>query len=209
MPPPNPVLERFKFHTRSRQQRESMADFVASLRRLSEHCEFGDGLDDLLRDRLICDCNEDRLHKNLLATTPPPTFKVAIAMAQAMESADKDTKDLQSTRTAAEVHAIPRSSPPPRSQTRDCYRCGGKHTPWDCRFKDQSCRYCKKLGHIAKVCRKKAQQQKMRPDKRPTNKVEQSEDSDDSHTIHHMEGKGKSQPPYIVSVLLDGRSTQM
>ena len=63
MPPPNPVLERFKFHTRSRQQGESMADFVASLRRLSEHCEFGDGLDDLLRDRLICGCNEDRLQK--------------------------------------------------------------------------------------------------------------------------------------------------
>ena len=49
----------------------------------------------------------------------------------------------------------------------------------------------------------------MRPDKRPTNKVEQSEDSDDSHTLHHMERKGKSQPPYIVSVSLDGRSTQM
>ena len=57
-----------------------MADFVAALRRLSEHYEFGDGLDDLLRDRLICGCNEDRLQKNLLAKTPPPNFKVAIAM---------------------------------------------------------------------------------------------------------------------------------
>ena len=115
---------------------------------------------------------------------------------------------MQSTRTAVEVHAM-RNSSPPRGQTRDCYRCGGKHTPWDCRFKDQSCRYGKKLGHTANVCRKKAQQQKMRPDKRPTNKVEQSEDSDDSHTLHHMEGKGKSNPLYIVSVSLDGRSTQM
>ena len=74
---------------------------------------------------------------------------------------------------------------------------------------DQSCRYCKKLGHITKVCCKKAQQQKMRPDKRPTNKVEQSEDTNESQTLHHMEGKGKSQPPYIVSVSLDGRSTLM
>ena len=49
----------------------------------------------------------------------------------------------------------------------------------------------------------------MRPDKRPTNKVEQSEDSDVSHTLHHMEGKGKSQTPYIISISLDGRSTQM
>ena len=41
------------------------------------------------------------------------------------------------------------------------------------------------------------------------NKVEQSEDSDDSQKLQHMEGKSKSQPPYIVSVLLNGRSTQM
>ena len=160
MPPPNPVLERFKFHTRSRQQGKSMADFVTSLRRLSEHCEFGDGLDDLHRDRLICGCNEDRLQKNLLAKTPPPNFKVAIAMAQAMESADKDTKDLQSTRLPAEVHAIPRNSPPPRGQPRDWYRCGGKHTTDDCRFKEAVCHFCKKKGHTARVCRSKAKQQK-------------------------------------------------
>ena len=86
----------------------------------------------LMIDRLICGCNKDRLQKHLLAKTPPPTFKVA--MAQAMESADKDTKDLQTstnTRTAAEVHAIPRNSPPPRGQTRDYYRCGGKHNADD------------------------------------------------------------------------------
>ena len=35
------------------------------------------------------------------------------------------------------------------------------------------------------------------------------EASDDSHTLHHMEGKRKSQPQDIISVWLDGRSTQM
>ena len=84
IPPPNPVLERFKFHTRSSQQGESMADFVASLRRISEHC----------------------LQKISLAKTPPPTFKVAIAMAQAMESADKDTKDLQSRSELGKAEGI-------------------------------------------------------------------------------------------------------
>ena len=49
----------------------------------------------------------------------------------------------------------------------------------------------------------------MRPDKKPTNKVEQSEDSDDNQKLHQVEGRGRSQPPYIVSVSLDGRSTQM
>ena len=137
-------------------------------------------------------------------------------MAQATELADKHAKTLSGS---SEVHHIPQKprKPPsytisqtkPQGQPRDCYRCGGKHVPWDYRFKDQSCRYCKKLGHIARVCHKKAQQQKMRPDKKPTNKVELSEDLDDSQKLHHVEGKRRSQPPYIVSVSLDGRSTQM
>ena len=148
-----------------------MADFVTSLRRLSKHCEFGDGHDDLLRDRLICGCNEDRLQKNLLAKTPGPNFKVAIAMAQAMESADKDTKDLQSTRIPAEVHAIPRNSPPPRGQT-NCYRCGGKHNAADCRLKEAVCHFCKKKGHIARVCRSKAKPQRGERRQLPANHLE-------------------------------------
>ena len=36
-----------------------------------------------------------------------------------------------------------------------CYRCGGKHAPRDCRFKDAVCHSCKKRGHLARVCRSK------------------------------------------------------
>ena len=213
MPPPNPVLERFKFHTRSRQQGESMADFVASLRRLSEHCEFGDGLDDLLRDRLICGCNEDRLQKNLLAKTPPPNFKVAIAMAQAMESADKDTKDLQNSRIPAEVHAIPRNSPPPRGQT-NCYRCGGKHTADDCRFKEAVCHFCKKKGHIARVCRSKAKQQRggktstSHKSLGKTNVIHIDEkEVGTEYTVNHVDGTKKS--PYTVELSVNGAPLKM
>ena len=33
-PPPNPMLERYKFHNRSQKQGETITDFVTSLRRL-------------------------------------------------------------------------------------------------------------------------------------------------------------------------------
>ena len=39
-----------------------------------------------------------------------------------------------------------------------CYRCGGKHAPRDCRFKDAVCHSCKKRGHLARVCRSKRTQ---------------------------------------------------
>ena len=31
-----------------------MAQFVAEVRRIAKHCEFGPALDDMLRDRMIC-----------------------------------------------------------------------------------------------------------------------------------------------------------
>ena len=35
---------------------------------------------------------------------------------------------------------------------KQCYHCGGKHSPQDCRFKAQHCNKCNKRGHIDKMC---------------------------------------------------------
>ena len=50
-PKPSVIVQRFKFHTHSRKEGVSVAAFVAELRQLSEYCEFGPVLDDMLRDR--------------------------------------------------------------------------------------------------------------------------------------------------------------
>ena len=34
-----------------------------------------------------------------------------------------------------------------------CHRCGGSHKASSCTFKDSTCHYCKKKGHLAKMCR--------------------------------------------------------
>ena len=41
MPKPSAIVQRFKFNTRSQQPSETIAMFLAELRHLSEHCEFG------------------------------------------------------------------------------------------------------------------------------------------------------------------------
>ena len=46
------IAERFKFHRRSQNESETVAQYVAELRRLTEHCEFKDYLEEALRDRL-------------------------------------------------------------------------------------------------------------------------------------------------------------
>ena len=50
-----------------------------------------------------------------------------------------------------------------------CYRCGEEHNPQQCRFLDEICRYCKKTGHIARMCRKREQRTRER------NKTERGE----------------------------------
>ena len=72
-----------------------MSDFVAHLRQLSEHCAFGESLNDMLRDRIVCGCNDTRLQRQLLTKPSPLSFEEAFSLAQAHESAEQNAKDLQ------------------------------------------------------------------------------------------------------------------
>ena len=84
-PKPSVPVQRFQFNTRCRQSGESIGQFVAALRQLSEHCNFGGSLDDMLRDRLICGVDDGRIQRRLLAETDLD-FKRAYELAVAMES---------------------------------------------------------------------------------------------------------------------------
>ena len=42
-----------------------MAKFEAELRKLASRCEFGEGLEDALRDRLVCGLREEVHRKRL------------------------------------------------------------------------------------------------------------------------------------------------
>lgn len=62
-PKPSIIVQRFNFHSRSRRSGETISAFVAELRKLSEHCEFGDTLNDMLRDRLVCGISDQRIQR--------------------------------------------------------------------------------------------------------------------------------------------------
>ena len=66
-PKPSIVVEGFNFHSRSRREGETVAVFVAELRRLSQHCGFGDILNEMLRDRLVCGINDGSTQRRLLS----------------------------------------------------------------------------------------------------------------------------------------------
>ena len=58
-PQPLIIAERYTFNQRCQHPGESVADYVAELRRLAATCKFVTSLDDALQDRLVCGlCSE-------------------------------------------------------------------------------------------------------------------------------------------------------
>ena len=80
---PSTIVQRFTFHSHVRQQGETVATFVVQLKKLSEHCEFGDTLDDMLCDRIVCGIDDGQVQRHLLAE-PDLTYKKAFDIAQAI-----------------------------------------------------------------------------------------------------------------------------
>ena len=66
-PKQSEIVQRSKFYSRSRKPGENISSYVAELRALAEHCNFGGTLDVMIRDRLVCGVNDDSIQKRLLA----------------------------------------------------------------------------------------------------------------------------------------------
>lgn len=177
-PAPSEIVERFKFNSRSRKKCENISCFVAELRKLAEHCNYNDHLENMLRDRLVCGINDPRMQRRLLSESGL-TFKKALELAQGMETAAKQTEELSHTQyQTAEVkkfhsshdstsHSATQknykkvSSTGQNSKTKTqrtgtpCIRCGGSHAPHECPHKDVKCYACQKLEILQPgVCQK-------------------------------------------------------
>ena len=128
-----------------------MTVYVSELRAIAQYCNFGETLELMLRDRLVCGINDQQTQKKLLAEKVL-SFDKAMEIAVAIESATQGTRDISSGMpNDAPLHHVS-DRPPPVINMR-CFRCGrSNHKPTDCYFKDAPCRKCKKKGHIERMC---------------------------------------------------------
>ena len=214
-PKPSVIVERFKFHSRSRLEGENIAEFVTGLRRLSEHCKFGTTLEDMLRDRLVCGISDDRIQRRLLGEREL-TFEKAVEIATATKMASRNVMDLGGKMPSSDnnVNKVEEEIAPPKFQPkRECYCCGGNHDPSSCKYKNEVCYKCQKKGHMAKVCKGKKKPQKQgrhgrRPDgKQRTHFVEESADQDDVYAMYHLSSDRKKS--LKVDLELCGRKNTM
>ena len=61
------IAERFKFNLHVRNANKGVSMFVAELGKLAEYCEYGESLNDMLTDRLVCGINHERTQQRLLS----------------------------------------------------------------------------------------------------------------------------------------------
>ena len=156
-PKPIRAAERYYFRRRVQTPGESVANYVAELRRLSTHCRFDGYLEDELCDQLVCGLRNESIRKKLLTVKDLP-FKKALELAQSYEAAERNAQQLKEASTV--VHKVtPQEQSTAKRGLQGCYRCGKTNHKADrCKFKEATCHGCGKKGHIKRVCRSRKRQ---------------------------------------------------
>eukprot|EP00731_Ephydatia_muelleri_P020491 Em0013g218a len=121
-PKRNGTVERYKFNTRMQAAEENIDQFVTALRLIAKDCDFKLLEDDLIRDRIVCGTNSDRVKEHLLREHDLTVDK-AINICRSTEESKKQLKSM------SEEKARPQGS---CSQTSACrFRGKIKHTTWE------------------------------------------------------------------------------
>lgn len=93
-PPPSEIAESFRFNTRVQLENESVATFVAELRQMAEHCNFGAALNRMLRDRLVCGIRDKTVQQRLLVEKNL-TLEKAVEISRSAEAAERNATEIQ------------------------------------------------------------------------------------------------------------------
>ncbi|UYV71977.1 K02A2.6-like, partial [Cordylochernes scorpioides] len=85
------VVERFIFFKRMQLKEESISDYLVEIKRLASSCNFGNFLEDSLRDKMVCGLYNAKIQNRILSEGDISLAKV-IEIALSMEAAEKNTK---------------------------------------------------------------------------------------------------------------------
>lgn len=180
-PKPSVIVQRFRFNSRNRKVGESVAQYLSELQRLSEHCQYGTVLNDILRDSLVVGIANERMQHRLLSEKDL-TFARARELALSMETAEQNTEEMKpslpplSVRPEEAVNKATAVQVSASKSSKSCYRCTRKdHLPFDCPFKFATCCGCQKVGNVRPACRSKGT--------RPTQKASQTPRQAEAHAL--------------------------
>ena len=153
---------------------ESIDQYVTRLRQKADYCQFGDKVDENIRDQVIEKCLSNRLRTKLLEKGAGLTLTQLQTMARAMEASATQAESIASSNTTHEVNRVQSKRDKPKRQrnrgTNDkekrCYRCdnlGHLSTDEKCPARGKKCNKCQLTGHFAKCCKSKRKNNDQKP----------------------------------------------
>ena len=177
-PAVNSVYERHVFRQLCPQHGETTMQFSTRLKQQAKLCDFGDKLEENVRDQLIDKCSDRRLKAKFLEKGAL-TLTEAIDLARAHENAQQQVRNMDSDRSVDNDDVVckvknqksskttftthkhrPHSSKHTHASSRSgdmkCYRCGKEgHFAKDsvCPARGRVCKKCNKRGHFAVCCK--------------------------------------------------------
>lgn len=165
-PEVNKRYERAMFTYASQDPDESYDRYFVRLRGLIQNCQYGDLMEDLLLDKIICSIKDHSLRARLWENRKID-LETAIDICRSKEASEKQLKEINvqsnpsSNGALSDINKFQSNSRNSKqrsfSQKTDavvqCKYCGYKHKmDGNCPAKKETCRKCSKIGHFAKVC---------------------------------------------------------
>ena len=162
-------MERRNFHRRSQQEGKSFDGYLVSLRELAKTCSFcsDECTQKKIRDQVIEGLLDGDTVESLLREKNL-TLKSTISKCRAHEAAKRQRAEITGATASVStpnVQTLRKQTPPPswkqtphHSLSRICQGCGSSPHPGGRQQSpatNRKCNFCKKVGHIAKVCRAK------------------------------------------------------
>nr|VZI27167.1 unnamed protein product [Spirometra erinaceieuropaei] len=169
----NVFLSRYRFCQMCQESNQCVSDFITNLTLAIQDCGYKEIKADnfepaMLVQQLIVGLRDEKARENLLSEKKDLSWEKACDIAshrervrqnlqQLNQSNDGVIASLESEMAVSLVNTAvssPKQRPSaPSKQLPSCYRCGQHHIRWsDCRHQKTVCQFCKKVGHIERVC---------------------------------------------------------
>ncbi len=145
-------MSHFSFNSCVRQHGESVAAYVARLRQVTEYCEYDISLEEMLRDRVVCGIQDERLQRRL-QDEPDLPLRRHLTLCRPTNSPRAMLRlSVRISRRRYTVQRCPIGAAP-HSRTLRATAVGAcRHRATDCRFRDATCNHRGKKRHIARAC---------------------------------------------------------
>lgn len=132
---PTEIVEQHNFYTRQQRQGENTSTFVSELGTIAISCNFGEMYKKMLKDRLVCGVQDDRIERRLLV-------EIKLDFKKSTGDSNHNRSCIQECQRDLGETASQRSDSP--SVNRILKRSG---------LAGDTCYRCGKVGHIKKACR--------------------------------------------------------